>query len=361
MNAQPTEGWSSGPGPNAGPASGPAPGGPGGPGDDVGPPLSIRGAVTLVVLPTVVLAALGLWPLVALHGRLPDPLATHWGLQGGPNGATSWGAQVVIVTAALVLCAVVTAWAARRAMRTERGLDVYAVVVALPVAGIICSFSAVIAWVNRDHASWHEVPSLPVWTVVAGIVVPLLVTGAVARSLPRPTLHLGGGTAWQPVGPAQPLSPDERVVWIQSMVNLWMLVPSLVVMLAGLVAAVIATSRLFGLILLLVGLATTTLASIQVTVDRRGLRIAYGPLRFPRTHIPRERITAADVIDVHPSQWGGWGYRGSLKLMKRAAVVLRGGPGIHLVLRDGSEFAVTIPHPETGVALLNRLLASAPA
>lgn len=346
MNAQPSA-------PSPSPRPGPA-----GPGSE---PLSIRGAIALVVLPVVVLAALGLWPLLALRSRLPDPMATHWGLRGAPNGATSWGAQVVIVLAALVLWVGVTIWAARRAMRTERGLDVYVVVVLLPVAAIVCSFSAVIVWVNRDHTDWRTVPELPLWMIVAGIVVPLVATGLVARALPSPTLHLGGDSAWQPGGPAQPLGPDERVAWIQSMVNPWMLVPSLLMLVLGLVWVVFAASRPVGLILVVVALLTTALASIQVTVDRRGLQVAYGPLRFPRTHIAPERITAADVIEVHPSQWGGWGYRGSLKLMKRAAVVLRKGPGIHLVLRDGSEFAVTIPHPEAGVALLNRVVASTPA
>ncbi len=61
----------------------------------------------------------------------------------------------------------------------------------------------------------------------------------------------------------------------------------------------------------------------------------------------------ASVIDVRPMQWGGWGYRGSLKLMRKAAVVHRAGPGIRLDLTDGRVFVVTLDNPEVPVALLN--------
>ena len=58
-------------------------------------------------------------------------------------------------------------------------------------------------------------------------------------------------------------------------------------------------------------------------------------------------------IDVRPTEWGGWGYRGSPTLMKRAAVVLRAGPGIRLDLHDGKVFVVTIDNPEIPARLLN--------
>ena len=39
--------------------------------------------------------------------------------------------------------------------------------------------------------------------------------------------------------------------------------------------------------------------------------------------------------------------------MKRAAVVLRAGPGLRLDLKDGKIFAITIDNPETPAQLLN--------
>jgi len=69
------------------------------------------------------------------------------------------------------------------------------------------------------------------------------------------------------------------------------------------------------------------------------------------------RIESASVIDVRPMEWGGWGYRGMLTLMRQAAVVLRAGPGIRVDLADGRVFVVTVDDPETGVALLNAEIA----
>ena len=95
-----------------------------------------------------------------------------------------------------------------------------------------------------------------------------------------------------------------------------------------------------------------------LTVER--LHVAYGRLPWPRTHIAVEDIESASVVDIRPMEWGGWGYRGSLKLMQRAAVVHRAGPGIRVDLRNGKVFAVTIDDPETAVAVLNAEAARIP-
>ena len=87
----------------------------------------------------------------------------------------------------------------------------------------------------------------------------------------------------------------------------------------------------------------------------------YGLLRWPRTSVPIHRIATARAIDIRPADWGGWGYRGSLTLMKRAAVVLRAGPGIRLDLHDGKVFAVTINDPQDAVRLLNAEVSRLPA
>ena len=105
------------------------------------------------------------------------------------------------------------------------------------------------------------------------------------------------------------------------------------------------------------GILLSSLASVEVTVDRNGLDIRYGWLPLPRTHIPLRHIAEAASIDVRPMEWGGWGYRGSLKVLKKAAVVVRAGEGIRLVLRDGAEFAVTLEDSARGAGLLNDLLA----
>lgn len=100
--------------------------------------------------------------------------------------------------------------------------------------------------------------------------------------------------------------------------------------------------------------------SVRVTVGAHGLRARSGLVPWPSIHLPLDRITAADEIDVRPRSWGGWGYRGSVRVLRRAAWLLRAGPGIKLTLTDGRVFVVTVDKADEGVAVLQRLLRPAP-
>ena len=113
-----------------------------------------------------------------------------------------------------------------------------------------------------------------------------------------------------------------------------------------------------GVGLVLAGAAVAMLATIRVTADPHGLTVAYGPFGWPRTAIPLDRIDRAQVIDVRPMRHGGWGYRGSLRMFRTAAVVLRAGPGIEVDLTDGRRFVVTVDDAEAGAGTINDLLAN---
>lgn len=154
--------------------------------------------------------------------------------------------------------------------------------------------------------------------------------------------------------PAMQLEPGQRVVWSTTMSSKWLLIPAVAVLLLGplLMFAPDVPAWILGVVVL-AGVACLSLASIRVTADASGLRVKYGVLPWPATNIAVDRIESASVIDVRPMEWGGWGYRGMLTLMRQAAVVLRAGPGIRVDLADGRVFVVTVDDPETGVALLN--------
>jgi len=317
--------------------------------------LSAGRALAVVLLPTLVLVAVGPLPLLVWRDRLPDRLASHWSGSGGPDGSMSPGGLLVATVAAIVVAVAGLGWVA--ISRRRRDPFVYPIVtfLVLVLAGMVCAAAASIVAVNLDHADWRDAGPLPWWHVVLMISGSLVLAAAGARALPSvPVGPAPTGTA-----AATPLGVGERAVWVGTLTNRWLLVPSVALSVVGLVWLVVGPGRWVGLTFVPLGLATSVLATVRVTVDRRGLQVAYGPLHWPRTRFPVERIESADVIEVHPTQWGGWGYRGSIRLMKRAAVVLRRGPGLHLRLRDGSEFAVTVDHPEPGAELLNRVLVAA--
>ena len=110
---------------------------------------------------------------------------------------------------------------------------------------------------------------------------------------------------------------------------------------------IIVLVLLFAVIVLVI-----TFTSVRVTVDADGLRVVSRLTRIPLKRIPVERMTAVEVVDLKPYEWGGWGYRVQ---SGRRAVVLREGPAILVTIDDGKKFAVTVKDPDEPVALLRSL------
>ena len=132
---------------------------------------------------------------------------------------------------------------------------------------------------------------------------------------------------------------------------------------ALLVTAITVEERreLLGGTVTLVGASVVVLSfvSVEVTIDREGLRARSRPFALARVHLPLEEIESARVVLHRTFSLGissGWGYRGSLRLFRRAAWVLRSGPAIELDLRGGKRFTITVDDAETGAATLQRLL-----
>ncbi|EQD40866.1 lipoprotein, partial [mine drainage metagenome] len=120
-----------------------------------------------------------------------------------------------------------------------------------------------------------------------------------------------------------------------------------------------AASPGIGIVALVVVAVSMGVSTIKVVVDANGLKVYYGPFGWPSSRISLARISQASAVDVRPMAWGGWGYRGSMRMLRRAAVVLRRGEGIRLDLADGKIFVVTVDDAETGAQLLNDLVKSA--
>jgi hypothetical protein len=110
------------------------------------------------------------------------------------------------------------------------------------------------------------------------------------------------------------------------------------------------------------GLFVLALVEIHVEVTDDVVRVRYGgSLRWPSTTIRLVDVADVEALDFDPLRYGGWGYRGSLRLFRRAAVNLRRGPGLRFALRDGRAFVVTVDDPEPAAALIaSRLTGTSP-
>jgi len=76
------------------------------------------------------------------------------------------------------------------------------------------------------------------------------------------------------------------------------------------------------------------------------LEIRYGAAGWPRQHFPSHKIASVTIDeDIKPRRWGGWGYRGSLTLLRRAGLISRRGEGVVVTMSNNARLAITIDDP----------------
>ncbi|ROP44699.1 hypothetical protein [Pseudokineococcus lusitanus] len=90
-------------------------------------------------------------------------------------------------------------------------------------------------------------------------------------------------------------------------------------------------------------------SSLRVDVDDERVQVRCGPWGRPRWSRRRDELAAAGVADLRAGRWGGWGWRWS---GAGTAVLLRSGPALRLVPRDGRPFSVSLDDPAGAVAAL---------
>lgn len=305
-------------------------------------------ASTFVV---AVIAAL-LVGAAAVWSSLPPRLATHWAPSGTANGSTTRGvllAEILVAVGLGALALLAAAAGGGRVHRVTPYVGALGAFVMIQLAGI----GVVMARQNRNAVSWHAVVGPRVVVAMAPTLIGLIAGGLAAWALARvaPILSPSPPIATQ----SFTLPEGARAAWVGHCTNRLLLLPAVFVVFAGIAIWLLGGLPAVGLPFAAVGLLTVALASVTVMVDRRGLQVRYGALPWPVTRVPMEDIEAVAAIDVRPSKWGGWGYRGSLRLARKAAVVLRAGPGIRVDLRRGAVFVVTVDDAATGAAVLDTL------
>jgi hypothetical protein len=280
------------------------------------------------------IAVVAVVPWFVWWSRLPDPMATHWSLGGHPNG------HLTRLLALTVLAGVACALALGLVLAVRQLAAPVLAFVGVVIAG--ASFGTVLA--NRDVSTWRSARD------VFPVVGLSLIAAVGAAWMVRPARGAEGPA---PSAPTLAVRPGERVAWTGTLHSALMVrVAIALVVLAG---ALFFVNVVGALVALLAVFVVSTFASTTVVVSERGVRV-HGALAFARISIPRERIASASAIEVNPLEWGGWGYRGSLRFMKRGAWVVRRGPGLRLDLVDGAVFVVTIDDAATAASLVNGLL-----
>ncbi|WP_165968091.1 DUF1648 domain-containing protein [Saccharopolyspora elongata] len=303
------------------------------------------------------LAASGLWVVAvaavlyfgirAFRDRLPDPIASHWGFAGAPDDSTSLASFLIFVPVGwLVLGSAAAGYGARgwRRRRTRAAAGAIIATGALFMIGL----AALTVWANLDVAEWRQARSMN-WQVI-----PVLLIAALAGRLGWLAFHRGPDEAAQDAdeGPELALKPGQRAVWLASVSSPALRAGGWLVLLAAAAAAVFLPWPIV-LAPLLAGAACLALSSARVQIDERGVRVAFGPQRWPSRLIPLAKIDGARVETRRPLEVGGWGYRA---LPSSTAIMLRGGECLVLRLTSGRDFYISVDHAERGAELINALV-----
>ena len=297
----------------------------------------------------VTLSAAGLGPFLAYRSQLPERVASHFDISGAADGSMTPEVLLVVTGGLMAIglggCVAVALKRRNLHPMYGPGISFVGAFVAALSAGILLTT----AIGQRDLEQWQDATLSP-WSLIAWIVGSVIVGSVAARVASALPFDRGAGPGSRPE--AMKLGSGERVFWSSTLSARWPLLLSTSVLLLSLVLAPFADLWMV-VIVSMIAIGLTAFSRIRLTTDRSGLQVRYGFLGWPRTSVPISRIAMAQAIDIRPADWGGWGYRGNLTLMKRAAVVLRAGPGIRLDLHDGRVLAVTIDDPHEPARLLN--------
>ncbi|WP_432932197.1 DUF1648 domain-containing protein [Microbispora sp. CA-135349] len=306
------------------------------------------------VLVAAVLVAVPL----AFADRLPDPLATHWGASGRPDGSMAFGAFVLfpVVLWAVVAGLVGAGVAARARTLVRRAPRAWACAGLAWAGGFVVLIQVFTIAANLDRGDWTRAANMS-WQVAVVVAAPL-VLGALGRL---------AGRRGPDVSPAAPqpgalidLDPGKRPVWVSTTAAPWAAWLALVSVAAALVVAGLALSGRFPggwaavVPLALTGVVGAVLSSVSVRVVPEALTVSVGPLRWPSRRVRLDRVERAWSEERYPGQVGGWGYRG---LPGHATIMIRGGECLVVRYTSGGELAITVDDAAAGAALINALAA----
>ncbi|WP_255136776.1 DUF1648 domain-containing protein [Streptomyces somaliensis] len=310
-----------------------------------------RGVVGWAVGVLVLLAGMPL----AVSGRLPERMATHWSGAGRPDGSMPlWAAAffpALIWTLLVAGTGLGALWAKDRSGGGARG---WASISLLAGGVFMVGGQASVVRANLDRTDWRQAGSVT-GQVVVTLVVAVVVGLAAWRVVGKGSAARGRSAD----GPRMELPAGRRFAWFSRASNPWLHATAAV---TGAVALIAAVAALIGLTAphwpLIAGFALTSIlvlgcASVQVAVSEKGLKVSFGPFGWPVRRWAVEDIESARAEDRSPSQVGGWGYRLS---GMGTTVMLRGGECL-VIRAGGGDFAVSVDDAERGAALLNSLAA----
>lgn len=305
-------------------------------------------------------AALIPWAVVRAWGSsLPDPVATHWGPNGRPDGfaelTTVWVFPLIFTCA---LAAFLLGLGA--ALRQLRAL--------VPVtAGMATFVGSMTGFSIASQAGQLAQESSSDWSVVMGLLAGLAVGGlwALAQRVlaPRPQLERRPGT--QPPRSSQlAVADDTRVSWVgttrtsrASRAAVWLgaLAFGVPVVVFGAYRQWIPAALMLTLGATL-GVVVHGILHATVIMDHAGVRVRIFD-RVTVLTVPLGQIESADVVDVHWGDFGGIGLRARIATDGSWGLVTSSGEGVRVHRVGTGPLFITVSPAAEAASALNTLVA----
>lgn len=278
------------------------------------------------VLATAVITAL--W-----YPVMPNPLATHWGFNGAPNGF-----MPRIVDASLMLALIASTWLfVWAAGRADRAAARLMIATANQLAVFFVGLRYLTYAANRDAPTWDQAAALTgvdlLWPLAVSLIAGVVGFSA-AQNRPEhliQTSHVSQSD--------KDAAPDVFDSYLTA--RLMTALPVLVVAI-GLIVWVLVpgqAGQLVGFLCVLLAVIAALLTRAHVHVDAKQLTVSFGPFHWPRISRPLTAVCDVVVLEVEPLAYGGWGYR---LLPGLRAVVIRRGEGIRVSFHNQPDLVVTV-------------------
>lgn len=308
--------------------------------------MSARALVPLAVS----LATVGV--LISIRGRLPDPLAIHYGAGGVADGYASseaviWYGSVVLLV--LTIAMTLLSFVGGRQMVGSRALAGAPLGVTTLLATLLTV--TVVDQIDLPSSVNHRMPG---WTVAVPLAAGAVgwVLGALIDG-PEPEVPPGALSS-DPALPRYDLGGTGTVVWQGTAApGVALVILSCVVLAVVTAVALLVDPWLF----LVVGVVLAAILStilFRVTVGRSAVLISGGLLGLPRFRVPLDRVVAARAVSTSARSWGGWGLR---VMPNRTGIITRHGPALEIERSDGARLLVTVERPDEAAGVVNALLA----
>lgn len=312
-------------------------------------PLRARVALSAFLVPAL-LSLVCLALALSWHGRLPDPVATHFGPRGEPNGWMSLNADYAInIVILLGLNALNLCIALSGMMRGKSGLASGAILSGS--IGLTSTLLLTTLYIQLDGAE----PNLGASGFLVGLIAAAVCAAVTALTFPvRATEPEKSDPASAERGPREPLRAGEKVAFFGAQSGCPVLITMVSALVLGSAILVAFASWWAVAVTLLVGIiAIPFLSYLRVRVDESGVAWAFG-FGIPRGAVALRDIESAESIDINPLDFGGWGYRLRPNTL---GLIVRGGPGIRVHRKTGRDIVISLAEPDEAVETLRQLLA----